>query len=68
MRERTIRVDTRKLEILSSLYRSSQVAKRLNISKQRWHNYKTGTRDIPESTLEAICKEFQLNMADLELS
>ncbi len=65
MRERSLRVDITKLQALSDLYRSTNVAKRLNISKQRWHLYKIGENDLPESMVDRVCDEFKLNKAEL---
>lgn len=67
MRERTIKVDTSKLNSLSALYRPSRVAARLNISKQRWRNYQIGKNDIPESVFSRLCSEFDLSERDLIL-
>ena len=65
MRERTIKVKTEKLQALSAVYKSTKIAEILGISKQRWHNYKAGENDIPESMLESICQKFQLTRRDL---
>jgi hypothetical protein len=65
MRERTLRVKKDKLEALSDLHRPSKVAKTLQISKQRWHNYKSGRHDLPESVLDKLCAEFKLDKSDL---
>jgi transcriptional regulator with XRE-family HTH domain len=65
MREKTIKVDTTKLNSLSDLYRPSKIARQLGISKQRWRNYEIGKNDIPESVFNKICSEFNLNEKDL---
>lgn len=67
MRERSFRVDTAKLVALSTIHRPSHIAKTLGISKQRWHLYKIGKNDIPESMLDRICDTFKLNKDDLAL-
>jgi transcriptional regulator with XRE-family HTH domain len=67
MREKTIKVDTTKLNSLSDLYRPSKIARQLGISKQRWRNYEIGKNDIPESILVKICENFNLSEKDLVL-
>jgi hypothetical protein len=68
MRERTIPVKKEMLESLSDVYRPSKIAKSLNISKQRWHNYKSGRHDVPESILDTLCAQFKIDKNDLVLS
>jgi transcriptional regulator with XRE-family HTH domain len=68
MREKTIKVDTTKLNSLSDLYRPSKIARQLGISKQRWRNYEIGKNDIPESILLKICENFNLSEKDLVLN
>jgi hypothetical protein len=65
MRERTYQVDRDKLALLSELHRSTEIAKKLNISKQLWHHYKVGNHDVPESVVDKICAEFSLSRDDL---
>lgn len=67
MRERTLPVDTAKLNALSELYRPKTVADKIGISKQRWRNYETGKNDVPESIIDRLCLEFNLNKSDLVL-
>lgn len=67
MRERTVKVDRQKLANLSSLYRPTRVAAKLDISKQRWRHYETGKNDLPESLLQKLCVEFDLSEKDLIL-
>lgn len=66
MQERTLRVNTKKLQQLSAVYKMTGVAARLGISKQRFHHYVIGKYDMPESILDRLCSEFQLNRAELE--
>jgi hypothetical protein len=54
--------------MLSELHRPSQVAAKLNISKQLWNNYKSGYHDMPESKIDALCAEFGLSKNDLILA
>jgi hypothetical protein len=68
MRERTLRVDIAKLKSLSQVYRPSKIAKTLNITKQRWHNYKVGRHDVPESIVDAICENYALDKTELVLA
>lgn len=68
MRERTLRVDKSKLVSLSEVYRPSKIAKKLNISKQRWHSYKVGARDVPESIVDNLCEQFNLEKNELVLA
>lgn len=68
MRERTIKVNKDKLLTLSSLYRPSKIAGKLGISKQRWRHYETGKNDMPESVLDDLCEEFNLDKSDLVLA
>lgn len=68
MREASYKVDVEKLEALSKVYRSSHIARRLGISRQVWHTYKSGTNDVPERMLQRICEEFKIEKGELALS
>lgn len=61
MRERSIKVDTNTLIKLTGLYRSSDIARQIGVSRQLWHSYKTGKCDLPESTLDRLCAEYKLD-------
>lgn len=65
MRERTLKVDVAKLISLSDVYKPSKIAEKLNISRQRWNNYKTGRHDMPESVVDVLCANYGLNKNDL---
>ncbi len=65
-REQTVRVNTAVLQNLPS--RQVEIARMLGITKQRWHNYKAGKKDIPVSMLNHICKTLKLKKADLIVS
>ena len=41
------------------------IAKKLNISKQRWNNYKSGKHDMPENVIDNLCEQFGLDKSDL---
>jgi len=68
MRERTFKVDKDKLKSLSNVYRSSKIAEKLDISKQRWHHYKKGKNDMPESIVDNLCAIYNLDKNDLILA
>ena len=61
MRERSIKVDITKLVHLSSLYKGTKVASEIQVSKQMFHYYKTGKRDMPESVLDRLCEVYKLD-------
>lgn len=59
---------TEKLVALSEVHRPSEIAKTLKISKQRWHNYKVGENDVPESIVDHLCAEFRIDKNSLVLA
>lgn len=65
MRERSVPVNIEKLQALNQLYRPRNVARRLSISKQLWNNYSKGHHDMPESMIDRLCGEFQLDKAEV---
>lgn len=65
MREKTIRVDPAKLRQARGDKKSTDLARALDISKQRMWNYENGIRDIPESVLRQICKKCCVSVASV---
>jgi len=66
MRERTYRVDTDRLRALSAAHGPDvAIARRLGISRQRWYTYKSGMADVPETFVDLICAEFNLERQKL---
>lgn len=61
MRERSVKVDTKTLAKLSEIYKGSNVADKIGVSKQLFHKYKHGICDMPESTLERLCESYGLD-------
>ncbi len=68
MRERSYRVDRNKLSEINKVYRTSNIINRLNISRQVWHNYRSGKSDVPEGVVDRICNEFKINKDELALA
>ena len=65
MREKTLPVKLEVLRELGTTHGSATVARKLNISPQRWHNYKIGKNDIPESIVLSMCQTFGLRYVDV---
>lgn len=67
MRERSVKVDTEKLNQLSQLYKGAVVARSIGVSKQLWQKYKKGSKkggcDMPESVVDRLCGEYKLDKA-----
>lgn len=61
MRERSLKVDQKTLAKLSDLYKGTNVAKKIGVSKQSFHKYKHGLCDMPESTLDRLCESYGLD-------
>jgi hypothetical protein len=66
MREATRRVNTEILQALSKLHGAAAIARNLNISKQLWHNYKSGMHDVSEPVIVALCEKYGVDRERLE--
>lgn len=65
MRERSLPIKTEKLVYLSNIHRPARIAASLDISRQRWHLYKTGENDMPESIIDKLCGLYNIDKTDL---